>query len=95
MLKRREILAIKDRSVQITARELCLPEEILLTEAFHRRFPGLLQIACFDTAFPRSVRMSASCSLAKVPIFERLKQLRFSVNRPESGLVRWPELWKD
>ncbi len=28
-----------------------LPEEILLTEAFHRRFPGLPQIACFDTAF--------------------------------------------
>jgi acetate kinase len=28
-----------------------LPEEILLTEAFQRRFPGLLQIACFDTAF--------------------------------------------
>ncbi len=28
-----------------------LPEEILLTEAFHRRFPDLTQIACFDTAF--------------------------------------------
>jgi acetate kinase len=28
-----------------------LPEEILLTEAFHRRFPALPQIACFDTAF--------------------------------------------
>ena len=28
-----------------------LPEEILLTEAFHRRFPGLRQFACFDTAF--------------------------------------------
>ncbi|MGA2786671.1 MAG: acetate/propionate family kinase [Verrucomicrobiota bacterium] len=28
-----------------------LPEEILLTEAFHRRFPDLPQIACFDTAF--------------------------------------------
>ncbi|MDQ2839565.1 MAG: acetate/propionate family kinase [Acidobacteriota bacterium] len=28
-----------------------LPEEILLTEAFHRRFPDLMQIACFDTAF--------------------------------------------
>jgi acetate kinase len=28
-----------------------LPEEILLTEAFHRRFPRLPQIACFDTAF--------------------------------------------
>jgi acetate kinase len=28
-----------------------LPEEILLTEAFHHRFPGLAQVACFDTAF--------------------------------------------
>jgi acetate kinase len=38
-----------------------LPEEILLTEAFHRRFPDLLQIACFDTAFhhdmPRVARL--------------------------------------
>jgi acetate kinase len=28
-----------------------LPEEIQLTEALHRRFPGLPQVACFDTAF--------------------------------------------
>jgi acetate kinase len=28
-----------------------LPEEIQLTEAFHHRFPDLLQVACFDTAF--------------------------------------------
>ena len=28
-----------------------LPEEILLTEAFHHRFPELPQVACFDTAF--------------------------------------------
>ena len=28
-----------------------LPEEILLTEAFHRRFPDIPQVACFDTAF--------------------------------------------
>ncbi len=38
-----------------------LPEEILLTEAFHCRFPGLLQVACFDTDFhndlPRMARM--------------------------------------
>jgi acetate kinase len=38
-----------------------LPEEILLTEAFHRRFPELPQVACFDTAFhhdlPRVARM--------------------------------------
>lgn len=38
-----------------------LPAEILLVEACHRRFPGLPQIACFDTAFhhdlPRVARM--------------------------------------
>ena len=38
-----------------------LPEEILLTEAFHRRFSDLPQIACFDTAFhqhmPRVARL--------------------------------------
>ena len=28
-----------------------LPGEILLAEAFHRRFPDLPQVACFDTAF--------------------------------------------
>jgi acetate kinase len=28
-----------------------LPEEILLTVAFHQRFPDLPQVACFDTAF--------------------------------------------
>jgi acetate kinase len=28
-----------------------LPEEILLIKAFHRRFPDLSQVACFDTAF--------------------------------------------
>jgi len=38
-----------------------MPEEILLIEAFQRRFPGLLQVACFDTAFhhhlPRVAQM--------------------------------------
>jgi acetate kinase len=38
-----------------------LPEEILLTVAFHRRFPRLPQVACFDTAFhhdlPRVARL--------------------------------------
>jgi acetate kinase len=38
-----------------------LPEEIVLTEAFLRRFPKLPQIACFDTAFhhamPRVARL--------------------------------------
>ena len=38
-----------------------LPEEILLAEAFHGRFPDLPQVACFDTAFhhhlPRVAQM--------------------------------------
>src|SRR5271170_5601914 len=38
-----------------------MPEEILLTGAFHRRFPDLPQVACFDTAFhhdlPRVARL--------------------------------------
>jgi len=38
-----------------------LPEEILLTDAFRRRFPDLPQVACFDTAFhhdlPRVARL--------------------------------------
>ncbi|MEO8992156.1 MAG: acetate/propionate family kinase [Nitrosospira sp.] len=38
-----------------------LPEEILLTEAFHHRFPDIPQVACFDTAFhhdlPRVARL--------------------------------------
>ncbi len=38
-----------------------LPEEILLIEAFRRRFPDLAQVACFDTAFhhdlPRVARL--------------------------------------
>jgi acetate kinase len=36
-----------------------LPEEILLTEAFHHRFPDLLQIACFDTAFHHNLPVVA------------------------------------
>jgi acetate kinase len=32
-----------------------LPEEILLTEAFHHRYPDLPQVACFDTAFHRDM----------------------------------------
>lgn len=38
-----------------------LPEEILLIKEFQRRFPDLLQVACFDTAFhnglPRVARL--------------------------------------
>ncbi|MDR3403343.1 MAG: acetate/propionate family kinase [Chthoniobacter sp.] len=38
-----------------------LPEEILVTEVFHHRFPDLPQVACFDTAFhhdlPRVAQM--------------------------------------
>lgn len=32
-----------------------LPEEITLIEAFARRYPGLPQVACFDTAFHRDL----------------------------------------
>ena len=32
-----------------------LPEEILLAETLHRRFPYLPQVACFDTAFHRDM----------------------------------------
>ena len=42
-----------------------LPEEILLTEAFHRRFPDLPQVACFDTAFHQTCR--ASLKLLPIP----------------------------
>ena len=37
-----------------------LPQEILLAEAFHRRFPDLPQIACFDTAFHHNLPRVAS-----------------------------------
>jgi acetate kinase len=36
-----------------------LPEEILLTEAFHRRFPDLPQVACFDTGFHHDLPRAA------------------------------------
>ncbi len=36
-----------------------LPEEVLLTEAFHRRFPDLPQVACFDTAFHHGIPVVA------------------------------------
>ena len=42
-----------------------LPEEILLTEAFHRRFPDLPQVACFDTAFHHDLPRVASCCLSR------------------------------
>lgn len=37
-----------------------LPQEILLIEAFRRRFPDLMQIACFDTAFHHDMPRVAS-----------------------------------
>jgi acetate kinase len=36
-----------------------MPEEILLTEAFHGRFPDLPQVACFDTAFHNTLPLVA------------------------------------
>ena len=32
-----------------------LPGELMLIDAFHRKFPGLKQVACFDTAFHRDL----------------------------------------
>jgi acetate kinase len=40
-----------------------LPEEILLTEAFHRRFPALPQVACFDTAFHHDLSVARVLNL--------------------------------
>jgi acetate kinase len=37
-----------------------LPKEILLAEAFHERFPNLVQVACFDTAFHHDMPKVAS-----------------------------------
>lgn len=48
-----------------------LPEEILLTEAFHRRFPRLPQIACFDTAFHQAMPRVAQL----LPIPRRYEKL--------------------
>jgi acetate kinase len=36
-----------------------MPEEILLTEAFHDRVPDLPQVACFDTAFHNTLPLVA------------------------------------
>jgi len=36
-----------------------LPEEILLTQEFHRQFPDLPQVACFDTAFHHDLPRAA------------------------------------
>jgi len=48
-----------------------LPEEILLTEAFHRRFPDLPQVACFDTAFHHDMPRVAQ----QLPIPRRFEAL--------------------
>jgi acetate kinase len=43
-----------------------LPQEILLTEAFHHRFPDLVQVACFDTAFHHDLPC-VSCTRTRMP----------------------------
>jgi acetate kinase len=48
-----------------------LPEEILLTEAFNRRFPNLVQVACFDTAFHHDLPRVAQ----QLPIPRRFEAL--------------------
>jgi acetate kinase len=51
-----------------------LPEEILLTEAFHRRFPDLVQVACFDTAFHHNLPRVAQ--LFPIPRFYEAQGVR-------------------
>jgi len=51
-----------------------LPEEILLTEAFQRRFPELNQVACFDTAFHHDLPRVAQ--LLAIPRRYELKGIR-------------------
>ncbi len=48
-----------------------MPEELLLVEAFHRRFPKLDQVACFDTAFHHDLPRVA----AMLPIPRRYEAL--------------------
>ena len=48
-----------------------LPEEILLTEAFFRRFPDLVQVACFDTAFHHDLPRVAQ----QLPVPRRYERL--------------------
>ena len=45
-----------------------MPEEILLTEAFHRRFPDLPQVACFDTAFHHDLPRVAQDAADPTPL---------------------------
>jgi len=51
-----------------------LPEEILLAEAFHHRFPDLPQIACFDTAFHHD--MPRLAQLLPIPRRYQAKDVR-------------------
>jgi acetate kinase len=48
-----------------------LPGEVALIEAFGEEVPGVLQIACFDTAFHRTLRREAQI----VPLPRRYQQL--------------------
>ncbi len=47
-----------------------LPDEIALLEAFHHRFPRILQLACFDTAFHHQLPEVART----LPLPERLRE---------------------
>ena len=57
-----------------------LPEEILLTEAFHHRFPNLVQVACFDTAFHHN--MPRVAQLFPIP-------RRYEAKRRTSLRISW------
>jgi len=62
-----------------------MPEEILLTEAFHRRFPDLPQVACFDTAFTMICRAwQQLCQSAALPTRRGCGGMGFTACRTRS-----------
>ena len=55
-----------------------MPEEILLTEAFQRRFPDLPQVACFDTAFHHDLpQVARLCPIPRRYEAQRVRRYRF------------------
>jgi len=48
-----------------------LPREIELIEAFRQRHPKLPQVACFDTAFHRTMHVLPSCFLSRAAMMRR------------------------
>ena len=68
-----------------------LPEEILLTEAFHRRFPNVPQIACFDTAFhDQGLRIKLCWRHGQIARTEKPYTCRMNRSRRIMGDLRKP-----